>query len=105
MCNAIGKPVTGFCHSYGQTARRAPAKSPYACRGEVWQGLPAHHRRAGGQLAGSGKDPPESSPACVDPKYQLSDDDREGVARVVDSLGPLTQRQRDTLGRLLRKPT
>lgn len=28
----------------------------------------------------------------------------EWVARVVDSLGPLTQRQRDALGRLLRKP-
>jgi hypothetical protein len=52
----------------------------------------------------SGKDPPESFPAWADPKYQLSDDDREWVARVVDGLGPPTQRQRDALGRLLRKP-
>src|SRR6266404_3174285 len=49
-----------------------------------------------------GQGPPERRPACVDPKYQLADDDREWVARVVDSLGPLTQRQRDALGRLLR---
>ncbi len=32
-----------------------------------------------------------------DSKYQLSDDDWQWVARMVDSLGPLTDRQRDIL--------
>jgi hypothetical protein len=62
-------------------------------------GTPRANRRS---ACRSGKDPPESSPACVDPKYQLSDDDREWVARVVDGLGPLTERQRDMLALLLR---
>lgn len=35
-------------------------------------------------------------------KYELCEDDREWVARTVSRLGPLTDRQRDTLARLLR---
>jgi hypothetical protein len=38
-----------------------------------------------------------------DGKYDLSAGDREWVERTAASLGPLTDRQRDTLGRLLRK--
>jgi hypothetical protein len=35
-------------------------------------------------------------------KYDLSEDDRQWVTRTVASLGPLTDRQRDILGLLLR---
>jgi hypothetical protein len=35
--------------------------------------------------------------------YQLTEDDWEWGTRTVDNLGPLTERQRDVLGRLLRK--
>jgi len=42
-------------------------------------------------------------PVSDDPKYQLSDDDWQWVARMVDSLGPLTDRQRDILALLLRE--
>ena len=42
-------------------------------------------------------------PVPDDPKYQLSDDDWQWVARTVDRLGPLTDRQRDILALLLRK--
>lgn len=35
--------------------------------------------------------------------YELSDEDREWVARIVDSLGPLTQEDREFLGLILRK--
>ena len=37
------------------------------------------------------------------PGYELSDEDREWVARIVDSLGPLTQEDREFLGMILRK--
>jgi hypothetical protein len=37
-----------------------------------------------------------------DGKYDLSADDREWVERTAASLGPLTDRQRDILGLLLR---
>jgi len=36
-------------------------------------------------------------------EYELSDEDREWVARIVDSLGPLTQEDREFLGLILRK--
>ena len=36
-------------------------------------------------------------------KYDLSADDREWVERTAASLGPLTDKQRDILGLLLRK--
>jgi hypothetical protein len=35
-------------------------------------------------------------------KYELCEEDREWVTRTAGSLGPLTDRQRDTLARLLR---
>ena len=38
-----------------------------------------------------------------DGKYDLSADDREWVERTAASLGPLTDKQRDILGLLLRK--
>jgi hypothetical protein len=38
-----------------------------------------------------------------DGKYELSADDREWVERTAASLGPLTGKQRDILGLLLRK--
>ncbi len=38
-----------------------------------------------------------------DGKYDLSADDREWVERTAASLGPLTDKQRDVLGLLLRK--
>jgi len=38
-----------------------------------------------------------------DGKYDLSPDDREWVERTAASLGPLTDKQRDILGLLLRK--
>ena len=38
-----------------------------------------------------------------DGKYDLSADDREWVERIAASLGPLTDKQRDILGLLLRK--
>ncbi|MGH3189165.1 MAG: hypothetical protein ACRDPY_21820 [Streptosporangiaceae bacterium] len=68
-----------------------------AGRGPGWPGASRRSARR------SGKDPPECSPALADPKYQLSDDDREWVARTVDGLGPLTDRQRDMLALLLRQ--
>jgi hypothetical protein len=37
------------------------------------------------------------------PEYELSDEDREWVARIVDSLGPLTREDREFLGLILRK--
>jgi hypothetical protein len=37
-------------------------------------------------------------------KYELSDDDREWVARVVAALGPLTNEEREFLALILRKP-
>jgi hypothetical protein len=48
---------------------------------------------AGGQPAGRGGDG----------KYDLSADDREWAERTAASLGPLTDKQRDILGLLLRK--
>ncbi len=36
------------------------------------------------------------------PEYELSDEDREWVARIVGSLGPLTQEDREFLGLILR---
>ena len=43
--------------------------------------------------------PPASSDS--DGKYELCDDDRDWVTRIADSLGPLTDRQRDILARRL----
>ena len=61
-------------------------------------------RQAGRQPARRrAKDPPIRCLVSDDPKYQLSDDDWQWVARTVDSLGPLTDRQRDILALLLRK--
>jgi len=38
-----------------------------------------------------------------DGKYDLCEDDREWAEQAADRLGPLTDRQRDILGRLLHK--
>jgi hypothetical protein len=52
--------------------------------------------------------PPRQRPAHGKPcagrgeAYELTDDDREWIRRTVDRLGPLTSRQRDLLGQLLR---
>jgi len=61
--------------------------------------------------AGPGEDELAADAACGlpaagrdgDGKYDLSADDREWVERTAASLGPLTDKQRDTLGLLLRK--
>jgi hypothetical protein len=38
-------------------------------------------------------------------KYELSDDERELVARTLASLGPLTRKEREFLALMLRKPS
>jgi hypothetical protein len=60
--------------------------------------------------AGPGEDERAADAACGqsarrggDGKYDLSADDREWVERTASSLGPLTDKQRDILGLLLRK--
>jgi hypothetical protein len=61
--------------------------------------------------AGPGEGKPAAGDACGQPaagrgcdgKYDLSADDREWVERTAASLGPLTDKQRDILGLLLRK--
>ena len=60
--------------------------------------------------AGPGGDERAADAACGQPagrgrdgKYDLSADDREWVERTAASLGPLTDKQRDILGLLLRK--
>jgi hypothetical protein len=61
--------------------------------------------------AGPGGDELAAGDACGQPaagrggdgKYDLSADDREWVERTAASLGPLTDKQRDILGLLLRK--
>jgi hypothetical protein len=60
--------------------------------------------RPGPGLAAN-EDPPPA-PASHDdekPAYDLSDEDREWARRTAASLPPLTGRQRDRLGMLLRK--
>jgi hypothetical protein len=60
---------------------------------------------------GPGEDEPAEDDGCGlsaagrsgDGKYDLSADDREWVERTAASLGPLTDKQRDILGLLLRK--
>jgi hypothetical protein len=62
---------------------------------------------------GPGEDELAADAACGQPasgrggdgdgKYDLSADDREWVERTAASLGPLTDKQRDTLGLLLRQ--
>jgi hypothetical protein len=55
---------------------------------------------------GTAADAARSEPAAGhggDDKYDLSADDREWVERTAASLGPLTDKQRDILGLLLRK--
>lgn len=80
---------------------------------------PGHQLRDGGGEADAGSDP--AAPAAdIDPaggparctaltthrgtggKYDLSADDLDWVERTVAALGPLTDKQRDALGRLLR---
>ncbi len=53
-----------------------------------------------GQEAGDGC-PPGTIPS--DRKYQLSADEREWVDRTVDSLGPLTEQDREFLGMILHR--
>ena len=60
--------------------------------------------------AGPGEDEPTADAACGQSaagrgggKYDLSAEDREWVERTAASLGPLTGKQRDTLGLLLRQ--
>jgi hypothetical protein len=61
--------------------------------------------------AGPGEDELAADDACGQPaagrggdgKYDLSAGDREWVERMAASLGPLTDKQRDILGLLLRK--
>lgn len=63
---------------------RPPDDSPPAAR---------KHRRKRRAPAGDSAD---------EGKYELCEDDREWIARTASRLGPLTDRQRDTLARLLR---
>jgi hypothetical protein len=60
--------------------------------------------------AGPGEDELAADDTCGRPaagrgdsKYDLSADDREWVERTAAGLGPLTDKQRDILGLLLRK--
>jgi hypothetical protein len=61
--------------------------------------------------AGPGEDELAADAACGQPaagrggdgRYDLSGDDREWVERTAAGLGPLTDKQRDALGLLLRK--
>jgi hypothetical protein len=63
------------------------------------------------QDAGPGEDELAAGDTCGQPavgrggdgKYDLSAEDREWVERTAASLGPLTDKQRDILGLLLRK--
>jgi hypothetical protein len=66
----------------------------------------AAHRRA--RPARQHPAPPRQRPAHGQPcagrgeAYELTDEDREWIRRTAASLGPLTSRQRDLLGQLLR---
>jgi hypothetical protein len=55
---------------------------------------PSAHPRS----SGTGKNPEPG-------KYELSDDERELVARTLASLGPLTRKEREFLALMLRKPS
>jgi hypothetical protein len=58
-------------------------------------------RRKGGSLTGK---KPQKSASDTAGKYNLSDDDREWVARVVASLSPLTDEEREFLALIFQKP-
>jgi hypothetical protein len=45
-----------------------------------------------------------SSPAGASEKYDLSDEEREWVARTIARIGPLTRQDREFLILMLRKP-
>jgi len=67
---------------------------------------PCRHRRARGLREALAADAACGLPAAGrggDGKYDLCADDREWVERIAVSLGPLTDKQRDILGLLLRK--
>jgi hypothetical protein len=55
------------------------------------------------ELAADAADGEPTARRGGDGKYDLSADDREWVERTAASLGPLTDKQRDILGLLLRK--
>src|ERR1022692_1609022 len=87
-------------------------------RGLRWRTLICQRHRIGGTLkscmTGSGQfmapalarmswRTPPAAGRGGDGKYDLSADDRDWVERTAASLGPLTDKQRDILGLLLRK--
>jgi hypothetical protein len=55
-----------------------------------------------GSAADAAPGRPAAGNRSGDGKYGLSADDRDWVERTAASLGPLTDKQRDALGRLLR---
>jgi hypothetical protein len=48
-------------------------------------------------------DSPPDTDSANEQESGLGEDDHDWIRRVADSLGPLTDRQRDILGRLLRR--
>jgi hypothetical protein len=80
----------------------APANRPFP--ESMRDGLRAIHDAGPGEdelAAGAARGQPAAGRG--DGKYDLSADDREWVERTAASLGPLTDKQRDILGLLLRK--
>jgi hypothetical protein len=94
----------GECLTTQPGRHRAPARTPHA--------TPTPPRRNGAQPRSHPATRPDQDPAgegCPpgtipsDRKYDLSDDEREWVSRTVDSLGPLTEHDREFLGMILHR--
>ena len=83
-----------------RTSTAEPHRHPPARRGCPPQQRPApcHHDSGTGEEV-----PPVAPPGYQSDEYELSEEDREWARRMVAGLPPLTDRQRDLLGLLLRK--